>query len=255
VFKTQAVEHGVLIGIVLSLIWVIGCKCSDSELPAGTCQMDLPEDAFELNEEFEGEEGPDRAEPEIHLEEDPFQLAPMGGPSFVWEDAIRAVKVRKLEVPPAEVQRSRIRELLGILENESDKPNAQQVAESEAWLRNLHSIIPDHEKFVAASFDLFYPAWHELLKDSGRKSARTVLSWLRNGCKPKFVGTAGAKPEKLRVALQMLRKVMPEKEIRRFLAGKFPQRLEFRNYASLFKKWSFSSEQIFKLVQAGAAGI
>jgi hypothetical protein len=85
--------------------------------------------------------------------------------------------------------------------------------------------------------------------------ARTVLSWLRNGFKPKFVGTAGAKPEKLKVALQMLRKVMPEKEIRKFLAGRFPQRLEFWNHASLFKKWNFSSEQIFKLVQVGAAGI
>jgi hypothetical protein len=47
----------------------------------------------------------------------------------------------------------------------------QQVAESEAWLQNMYLLIPDHEKFVAASFNLFYPAWHELLKNSGRKLA------------------------------------------------------------------------------------
>jgi hypothetical protein len=158
-------------------------------------------------------------------------------------------------VPSAEAQRHRIRELLRILNTESNEPNLQQVAESENWLRNLHSLIPDHEKFVAASFSLFYLAWHELLKDSGRKSAKVVLSWLRNGFKPKFIGTAEAKPEKLKVALQMLRKVMPEKEIRKFLSGRFPQRVEFRNHASLYKKWGFSSEQIFKLVQSGAAGI
>jgi hypothetical protein len=69
------------------------------------------------------------------------------------------------------------------------------------------------------------------------------------------VGTAAAKPEKRKVALQMLRKIMPESRIPEFLAGRFPQRIEFQNHKSLYRKWDFSSEQIFKLVQTGAAGI
>jgi hypothetical protein len=68
------------------------------------------------------------------------------------------------------------------------------------------------------------------------------------------VGTAAAKPEKRKVALQMLRKIMPESRIPEFLAGRFPQRIEFQNHKSLYRKWDFSSEQIFKLVQIGAAG-
>jgi hypothetical protein len=62
---------------------------------------------------------------------------------------------------------------------------------------------------VASGFSHYYPAWHELLKDSGRKSAKAVLSWIKNGFKPRFEGTANAKPEKWKVVLQMLQKVVP----------------------------------------------
>jgi hypothetical protein len=89
--------------------------------------------------------------------------------------------VRKVQVPSADEQRAKIRQILGILEKESEEPTKDQVEESELILQNIHSIIPDYIQFIASSFPLHYPAWHELLKDSRRKSARTVLSWLKNG--------------------------------------------------------------------------
>jgi hypothetical protein len=89
VLKFRPACHNVLIFRTLGLNYAFDCKCSESELPAGDCQTVLSEDVFELDERSEGKEGLDRAEPEIDLEEDPFQLAPMGGPTRDWEDSIR----------------------------------------------------------------------------------------------------------------------------------------------------------------------
>jgi hypothetical protein len=53
----------------------------------------------------------------------------------------------------------------------------------------------------------------------------------------------------------MLANVMPRKEIPKYLATKYPGRVEFENHQSLYTNWGFSSEQIQKLVLFGAAGI
>lgn len=78
-------------------------------------------------------------------------------------------------------------ELIGILDAE---PSEGQVEEAQEWLTNIESIIPDHQKFVASGFSACYPAWHEMLKGSHRKSAKMVLGWIKNGFRPKFVGTS-----------------------------------------------------------------
>jgi hypothetical protein len=133
------------------------------------------------------------AEPEIDLEVDPFEASSAGqGPDKNWERMIRAIRPRKPEFPSAEDQRLCIRQLLSVLDSEPEEPSLEQVKESERWLRNLNSMILNHERFVASSFSACYPAWHELLKDSGRKSAKMVLGWLKNGVRPKFVGTSEA---------------------------------------------------------------
>jgi hypothetical protein len=103
-------------------------------------------------------------------------------------------------------------------------------------LRDIESIVPDHKKFVAASLSQFYPPWHELLKGAGRKFARTILSWIKNRFRPKFVGTADAKPAKRKVVVEMLRKVVPAGEANKYLTGKFPHRIEFKNHKSLYRK-------------------
>jgi hypothetical protein len=43
----------------------------------------------------------------------------------------------------------------------------------------LKLIEPD--MLVAANFLHFFPAWHELLKGVGWKSAKSVVSWLKSG--------------------------------------------------------------------------
>jgi hypothetical protein len=123
------------------------------------------------------------------------------------------------------------------------------------WIDNIQSPIPDHENFVASSFQHFYPAWEELLKGVKRKSARTVLSWIRKGFKPKFAGTEKEKSSKREVVIAMLRKVVPASRIPEMLEGKYPHRFEFAKHQSLYEMWDFASDQTFKLVQYGAAGI
>jgi hypothetical protein len=156
----------------------------------------------------EGDEEFQEAELELDLETDPLQLDVACGPCPEWEAAIRAVQVRKVEIPSADEQRARIRRVVDMLEAETEEPSSEQIEESERWLQNIQSIIPDHNQFIAASFSHHYPAWHELLKNSGRKSARMVLGWIKNEFRPKFAGTTNAKPAKRKIVVEMLRKVV-----------------------------------------------
>lgn len=203
----------------------------------------------------EGEDGLVQAEPEIDMETDPFVLSSSDGPDLEWERMIQSIKPRQPDFPSAELQRARVRELLNILDHEPAEPSAQQEKEAHDWLTNIETLIPSHEKFVASGFSACYPAWHELLKGSRRKSAKMVLSWIKNGFRPKFVGTCDAKPAKRKIVISMLSKIVPAKEIPKLLTGRFPHQVEFKNHQSLFRKWEFSSDQIVKLLESGAAGI
>jgi hypothetical protein len=142
-----------------------------------------------------------------------------------------------------------------MLDSEKPEPDPHQVEESLNWLSNLESSIPDHNEFVALSFQHFLPAWKELLKGANRKSARSILSWLKTGFKPKFSGTDQAKPSKREIVESMLRRVVKPSEVPRMLLGKYPHPVTFQNHQSLYKNWDFSKDQIFKLVQWGPAGI
>jgi hypothetical protein len=231
----------------------LGCR-TDPQPLLQTDQDLLTAEAAEENEIGEGEEGLPEAGPEIELEYDPFESSP-SGPDENWVQMIRSIKPREPEFPSADEQRARIRELLQVLDTEPPEPTESQVAEASNLLKNLDSIIPNHEKFVASGFSHCYPAWHELLKGVGRKSARTVLGWVKNGFRPKFVGTAAAKPAKRKAVVAMLAKIVPGREIPGLLRGKLPHQVEFQNHRSLYRKWGFSSEQIVKLLEADAAGI
>jgi hypothetical protein len=168
---------------------------------------------------------------------------------------ICSIKTRTPELPNADDQRKRVRWILSLIDSSKGEPSAAQVRETTEWLQSIRSHIPDHNQFVASSFQLFYPAWEELFKGVKRKSAKTVLGWIRRGYKPKFAGTAGAKPAKREIVVAMLRKVVAPERIPEFLSGRFPHRVAFANHQSLFKKWEFSSDQTAKLVEYGAAGI
>jgi hypothetical protein len=186
-------------------------------------------------EDFEGGKSKHfETDPEIDLEEDPMEKNPTSGPDETWEEKIRSIKVRIPDIPSAEEQQKRIAWILGMLDSEQHEPTAEQVSESLLWLENLESFIPDHNEFVASNFSHFYPAWKELLKGVNRKSARSVLSWLKSGFKPKFAGTQSAKPKKREKVTAMLRKVEKPGQVEHLLSGRYPHRVEFQNHQSLY---------------------
>jgi hypothetical protein len=88
---------------------------------------------------------------------------------------------------------------------------------------------------VASNFAHFFPAWHELLKNSSRKSAKSVLSWLKTGFKPRFNGITDTKPEKLEIVKSMLAKVMPRKDVQKYPLTKRPGPVTFENHQSKYK--------------------
>jgi hypothetical protein len=135
---------------------------------------ELPESC----EADEGEEDLHEVEPEIELDCDPFEMSP-SGPDEDWVRMIRLIKPRKAEFPSADAQRNRMRELLKTLDKEPPEPSEELVKEAQDLLERIDSLIPNHERFVASGFSHCYPAWHELLKGAGRKSAKTVLGWVK----------------------------------------------------------------------------
>jgi hypothetical protein len=225
------------------------------ESPPKPCNELLMDDVSDLGCLGEDEEGLLKAEPEIDFETDPFVLTSSVGPDQEWEKTIRAIKPRKAEFPSADEQRAKIRQLLDVLVSEPAEPSAQQVEEAQEWLTNIDSLIHSHERLVASGFSACYPAWHELLKGSHRKSAKMVLGWIKNGFRPKFVGTPDAKAAKQKIVISMLSKVVPGKEIPKLPIGRFLHQIAFQNHQSPFRKWEFSSEQIVKLLEADAARI
>lgn len=82
-----------------------------------------------------------------------------------------------------------------------------------------------------------------------------VLSWLRRGFKPKFVGMKDAKPQKRAIVESMLRRVVPKARVGALLEGKLPHKVEFANHRSFYTNWGFSKGEIEKLVVWGAASI
>jgi hypothetical protein len=218
----------------------------------------LGKDEFDsgcLDCEVEGEDGLGEPEPEIDVETDPLSMNRSDKPDRNWEGMIRSLKVRKPKTPSDQEQRERICWILEILNSEGENPSKEQLEEALNWIQNIKDWIPNHEEFVASNFSHYYPAWEELLKGVKRKSARAVLSWVRTGFKPRFVGTQNAKPAKKKIVMAMLRKVAAKDQIHKLLTGRLPHRVHFANHQSLYDKWEFTSDQVVKLIEAGAAGI
>jgi hypothetical protein len=195
------------------------------------------------------------SEPEIDCGADPFQLDHSGKPEKHWEEHIRKIQVREPNPPSPEQQKQRIRQIISILNSEGAKPTEEQIGEALGWIHDMQNITPNHEEFVASNFQHCYPAWEELLKGVKRKSAKSVLSWIKKGFKPRFKGTQSAKTSKREIVVGMLRKVVPAKQIPEMLSGRFPHHVEFANHQSLYRKWDFTVDQVGKLMEYGAAGI
>lgn len=195
-----------------------------------------PDDAFELD----------------HVA-DP--LTPLGlGPDIAaWEAALENITPRNAQCPTETDQRERIRRLVSFLKVPPPPGGPRDLAAAEALLRNLPETLRNPDDFVSGSFSRYFPAWEQLIGNSGRKSSRQVLGWLKDGVKPVFVGTAEAKPSKRDLVIGMLKKVVPAGDIPALLSGQFPHPVQFENHQSFYDNWEFSSEAVNKLLLWSAA--
>jgi hypothetical protein len=148
-----------------------------------------------------------------------------------------------------------MRDVLQTLESKPPEPDQKGGEDAKDWLENIKDRVLDYNQFVAGSFADHLPAWEEFLGNSKRKSAKMVLSWLRRGFKPKFVGMKDAKLQKRAIVESMLRRVVPKDRVGALLEGKLPHKVEFANHRSFYTNWGFSKGEIEKLVVWGAASI
>lgn len=166
--------------------------------------------------ELEADEDPDARNPPdeelIDSDLDPLQNVETT-PNSAWLKEVLAIEPRSLPVPPAENLRKKVYELIDDFRSGPEEPSPPRIQELERALEELHKEIPDHEEFVASSFQLYLPAWRALLEKSSRRSARTILSWLEHGFRPRFGGITEAKPEKRRVVELMLAKTVGQRRI------------------------------------------
>lgn len=192
---------------------------------------------------------------QVDVESDPLASVTKPGPTSEWEKEMQSISPREIEVPLADQQIERIQSLLRRIESEKEEPDESAIADLIREIQGIGHNIPDHETFVAGSFQKFYPAWNELLGRSGRKSSKSILSWLRNGYRPRFEGSQNAKPEKLKVVRAMLEKVVGQERVDAYLTGVRPKRIEFPNHRSFYDRWEFAEGEIRKNLKSGAVAI
>jgi hypothetical protein len=172
-----------------------------------------------------------------------------------WERTVRLIVPRPpLEVDPEQLRQS-VTNLLARIRDVNLRSSPESQAEAESILASLPSLLRDPEHFVAGTFTACHAAWAALLEKSKRKSARTVLGWLRAGVKTRFVGTADAKQSKRDLVVRMLKRKVLADQIPHMLSGNLPHPVEFDNHKSFYDNWDFAPGEASKLVLWSAASI
>ncbi|GAQ83242.1 reverse transcriptase [Klebsormidium nitens] len=146
------------------------------------------------------------------------------------------------------------RNLRSLLTEIEAGPEISAMLEKEltAWLKSVEGKVHPVEHFVAGSFGRHVPVWEELLKDSSRPASKTVLSWLRNGIKPSFVGTAQCDPKKLERVKLMLRRTIGEAKVEEWLSGDVPHPVEFPNHRSFHENADFGIKTVGEMLVNGS---
>jgi hypothetical protein len=192
------------------------------------------------------------AEDLLDLDADP--LVEQGeGPSHQRLDQVDQIRPRKLTAPEPETQAKAVKDILKAIESEPDEPGPTMIAETEKAIENLQECFPNAEQFVAGSFQAFLPAWQALLSGSKRASSRQVLTWLKHGFVPKFVGTTDAPERNKKAVSAMLKKVMTAEQAEKYLQAKYPGRVEFKSHRSFYDHWDFASGEVLNLFKVTAA--
>lgn len=172
-----------------------------------------------------------------------------------WDKSVCLIQPR----PPLSVDsvqlRQTVTDLLARIRDVNLRSDPSSQAEAESILAALPSLLRDPKNFVAGSFTACHAAWAALLEKSKRKSARTVLGWLKAGVKTQFVGTSEAKPSKRALVIGLLKRQMPAAQIPHMLSGTFPHPVQFYNHSSFYDNWEFAVGKVSKLVLWAAATI
>jgi hypothetical protein len=116
------------------------------------------------------------------------------------------------------------------------------------WLRSVKNRVHPVENFVAGSFGRHIAAWEELLADSNRPASKTVLSWLKSGVKPSFVGTAECDPKKLERVKRMLSRVVSSSRVEEWLSRQVPHPTEFPNHRSFVQNSEFGIRTVGEML-------
>lgn len=191
---------------------------------------------------------------EIDLRIDPLQeTAPVSVAD--WERTVRLITPRPPLTVDSEQLRQTVTDLLARIKDVDLRSIPESQAEAESLLASLPSLLRDPEHFVAGTFTACHAAWAALLEKSKRKSARTVLGWLRAGVKTQFVGTAEAKQSKRDLVVGMPKRKVPAGQIPYMLLGNLPHPIQFDNHKSFYDNWDFAQGEATKLVLWSAASI
>lgn len=204
-----------------------------------------------------GEEGglQERPEETIDVVSDPFQNVTASRSEERVGEELAEVKARKGQVSSPERQTEVVRKLLDEIRNEPSETSQELLEQAMNLLAELPGRIPNHEEFVADSFQSHFPAWVELLKNSTRKSSKSVLSWLKYGFRPRMEGTANAKQDKLRIVQAMLSKVVGPGRVSQYLTGQRPHRIAFPNHKSFYDHFDFVVGETRKNLESGAVAV
>jgi hypothetical protein len=191
-------------------------------------------------------------EPDLTLDPLSEEEEPVGLEKCTYE-FFSALPVRKAVNPDGEALRE---ELRGILRSALGPRNggqlsAEEKADLEDWLQNVHTHTHDPEQFVVGSFNRHLPAWEELLRGSKRETSQRFLRILRSGVKPQLIGTGEAEPKKLDQVRAMLRQAVGPGKVESMLTGQIPHQVEFANHRSFYDNLSFGVGEVVKLVVNG----
>lgn len=121
-----------------------------------------------------------------------------------------------------------------------------------AWLESIETQVHPVGDFGAGCFSRHLPVWEELMKDSSRLSSKTVLSRVRNGIKPTFVGTAQCDPKKLESVKLMLRRTVGGSKVDEWLLGDVPHPVKFPNHRSFYENAEFAIQTVGEMFVNGS---
>jgi hypothetical protein len=153
------------------------------------------------------------------------------------------------EISEDDTLRQQMRDLL--VEMEAGPPESSREGAEEGlteWLRLVEEKLLPVEGFVAGSFGRHAAAWEELLGQSSRPSSKAVLSCIKNGIKPSFVGTADADPKKRERVRRMIRRVVGKSRVEEWLSGQVPHTIELPNHRSFSGNSEFGIQAVGEML-------